>query len=221
MILNSKSTSKIRWSGVLVLLVFLLPLGIMAQEPVAAGQDTITEINAFHEMADTIPPEISDTLQIEEKPVHSPMKATMLSVALPGMGQVYNGRAWKVPFIYAGFGTIAWFVDFNNNQYQHFRTNWVARIDGNPNTVDEYPNIPADRLQRIMNVYRRQLEITYILGVALYVLNVLDATVDAHLLDFDVGEDLSMKIRPSLMPANHVFGNSLTPLAGIRFSITF
>lgn len=224
--LTSGTAPKVRWHVGLILIFVCLPFIAVAQDTIPPViPDTLHQVSPAVSTADTLPDAVIQAEEIigvpEESPVHSPMRATMLSVALPGMGQIYNGKIWKVPFIYAGFGTIAWFVDFNNGQYQHFRKNWVARIDGNPNTVDEYPNIPAERLQRIMNAYRRQLEITYILGAALYVLNVLDATVDAHLLDFDVGEDLSLKIRPSLLPANQTFGNTLMPTAGVRLSFTF
>ena len=157
----------------------------------------------------------------EEK--HSPLRAAMLSATLPGLGQAYNGRYWKIPIIYAGFGAVAYFVRFNNNEYQTFRRAYVARVDGNPNTVvdeklDEYS---TDQLQRATNIYRRNLEITYILGAALFVLNVLDATVDAHLIDFDVGEDLSMKLHPVVFPDINPTKTGLNSFAGLRFTFRF
>jgi hypothetical protein len=131
--------------------------------------------------------------------VHSPMKATMLSATLPGLGQIYNGRAWKVPFIYAGYAGVVYALNFNNTNYQRYRRAWIAQIDGNPNTISEFPSISGDRLERATNYYRRNLEVTYIVAAAIYALNILDATVDAHLLDFDVGEQLSMNIKPSII----------------------
>ncbi len=153
---------------------------------------------------------------------HSPLRATMLSATLPGLGQAYNGKYWKIPFLYAGIGGVIYAVDFNNRQYQHFRKNWVARVDGNPNTQDEYPNQATDRLQREMNRWRRNVEISYIMGAALYILNILDATVDAHLLDFDVGEDLTLNVMPVVIPQNSTFGNRMNPASpGIRLSFRF
>ncbi len=116
----------------------------------------------------------------------------MLSATLPGLGQAYNRKYWKVPIIYAGFGTLAYFVDFNQGYYQKWREAWIARVDGNPNTIDDYPLYSDDALERAMNYYRRNLEITYVLTAALYLLNILDASVDAHLMHFDVGEELSL-----------------------------
>ncbi len=164
--------------------------------------------------------ETEDTLSQEEE--HSPLKATMLSATLPGLGQAYNGKYWKIPFLYAGVGGVIYAVDFNNRQYQHFRKNWLARVDGNPNTQDEYPNVPEDRLQREMNRWRRNVEISYIVGAALYIINILDATVDAHLLDFDVGEDLTLNVMPEVIQQNNTLGsrmNRATP--GIRLSFRF
>ncbi len=133
--------------------------------------------------------------------IPSPARAAMLSATLPGLGQVYNRKYWKVPIIYAGFGTLAYFVDFNNSNYRKWRRAWLARVDGNPNTIDDFPLHSTDVLERAMNYYRRNLEITYMLAAGLYLLNILDASVDAHLMDFDVGERLSLGLKPVRTPA--------------------
>ncbi len=135
----------------------------------------------------------------------SPVRAAMLSATLPGLGQVYNRKYWKVPIIYAGFGTLLYFVDFNSTNYNKWRKAWLARVDGNPNTVDDFPLHSTDVLERAMNFYRRNLEITYILSAALYLLNILDASVDAHLMNFDVGETLSFGVQPATIPVSNVF----------------
>lgn len=150
---------------------------------------------------------------------HSPLRATMLSATLPGLGQIYNRKIWKVPIIYAGFVTIGYFVQFNNNEYQSFRQAYIARVDGNPNTVDNFPLYSTDNLERAYNFYRRNLEVTYIVGAALYVLNILDATVDAHLLDFDVDEDLTLNILPGIIPNNN--GSVLGSSPGLKLSVSF
>ncbi len=154
----------------------------------------------------------------EEPP--SPTRAAMLSATLPGLGQIYNGKYWKVPIIYAGFGTLAYFIDFNNTEYQVWRQAYVARVDGNPNTVDGFPNHSDDNLRRAMEYYRRNLEITYILTAALYMLNILDASVDAHLMDFDVGEELGLKMEPHFTPMPA--GASRSPkAAGLKLTFRF
>ncbi len=133
--------------------------------------------------------------------IPAPSKAAMLSATLPGLGQVYNRKYWKVPIIYAGFGTLVYFVNFNNTEYRMWREAWIARVDGNPNTVDDFPLHSTDVLERAMNYYRRNLEITYILSVALYMLNILDASVDAHLMNFDISEELSFGMQPCIIPS--------------------
>ncbi|MFW5758367.1 MAG: DUF5683 domain-containing protein [Bacteroidota bacterium] len=180
------------------------------------------EKNIPHEEKDTLP---ADQPRRKGKnrdySEHLPLRATMLSATLPGLGQVYNNRIWKVPIVYAGFGAIIYFVDFNNTEYQNFRRAYVARVDGNPNTTDEFPFYSTDQLERAMNFYRRNLEITYIAGAALYLLQILDATVDAHLLDFDVGEDLSMNILPSFHLNSGFFSSLRSPVTSIKISFSF
>ena len=144
----------------------------------------------------------------------------MLSAVLPGLGQVYNGRVWKVPIIYLGFGAVAYAINFNNTEYQFWRNAYVAKVDGNPNTIDLFPNIPENNLLRAMNFYRRNLEISYIAGGVLYLLNILDASVDAHLLDFDVGEDLSMRMEPHVTPI-HALGKSGATAPGLKLTFRF
>jgi hypothetical protein len=159
---------------------------------------------------------------IIEEPIFipSPARAAMLSATLPGLGQVYNRKYWKLPIIYAGFGTLAYFVDFNNSNYSKWRSAWLARVDGNPNTIDDFPLHSTHVLERAMNYYRRNLEITYILAAALYLLNILDASVDAHLMDFDVGERLSFGVQPIRTPtAFDQLSNRHT--ANISFTLRF
>ncbi len=161
-----------------VFFMMLTPLSVQSQQ-----NDSQTSNNTV------------ETIEVEasrDRPLVLPARASMLSASLPGLGQIYNRKYWKVPIIYAGFGALAYYVGINNNGYQMFRAAYIARVDGNPNTIDDFPFHSTDVLQRAMNIYRRNLEVTYLLGAALYLLNILDANVDAHLMDFDVGETLSM-----------------------------
>ena len=137
---------------------------------------------------------------------HSPTRAAMLSAALPGAGQIYNRKHWKVPIIYAGFGAIVFYANAYNTEYQKWREAYTYRVDGNPNTVDNYPDFSDDYLRRAMNYFRRNLELTYIAGGFIYLLGILDATVDAHLLDFDVSEDLSLNLKPAVIPSASSIG---------------
>ena len=196
-----------------------LPEFIPVADPVNQESDTVPDEPRIEITEEQPLPERRNNNRFKD---HSPQKATMLSATLPGLGQAYNGKYWKIPIIYAGFATVAWFVDFNNTEYQNFRRAYLARVDGNPNTTDDFPWVSTDRLERAMNFYRRNLEITYIAGAALYILNILDATVDAHLLDFDVGEELTMNLQPVLIPNMMMQeGNRNNSFAGLKFTFRF
>ncbi len=147
----------------------------------------------------------------------SPARAAMLSATLPGFGQIYNKQYWKVPIIYAGFGALVYFIDMNTGYYQTYRTAYFYRVDENPHTTDHFPNYSTDVLHRAMNHYRRNLELNYVLVAALYILNILDASVDAHLMDFDISEDLTMNITPAFERTVH----STKYSTGLKFSINF
>jgi len=146
-----------------------------------------------------------------------PAKAAMLSAALPGLGQVYNRKYWKVPIIYAGFGAAAYFLDMNSSYYQKFRRAFYYRLDGNPHTVDDMPEYSTDQLRRGMNYYRRNVEITYIVAAALYILNILDANVDAHLMDFDITDELSFNMKPFIENVSNIS----QPGTGVKLTIRF
>jgi hypothetical protein len=146
---------------------------------------------------------------------HSPRKATIMSACLPGLGQAYNKKYWKIPIIYGGAAAVAYSVSFNNHYYKIIKQAYQYRTDTDTSTIDNYPYYSTDGLLTLKNYYRRNLELSFILGGVLYALNILDATVDAHLFNFDIKDDLSMRINPILMTSqNHSF-------AGLSFSFTF
>lgn len=136
----------------------------------------------------------------EEKPDYSalpknPRKATILSAILPGAGQVYNNKAWKVPLIYAGFMADIYFINFNNKRYQTFRTALFAYDDGDRS---QFPSLNREALVRNVDYWRQNRDLTILLLAAIYALNLIDANVDAHLSGFDISDDISMKIEPNV-----------------------
>ncbi len=218
-----------QFAGIFLLVVLLFIFPVLSFSQLSNNQnDSVLPLpqqqNQMINGNDSIP-DNGDDLEVEYEPEkkHSPQRAAMLSATLPGLGQIYNKKYWKVPFVYAGFGAVIYFLEFNNSRYQEFRRAWVARVDGNPNTIDDFPAYSTDQLERATKYYQRNLEITYISAAAIYLLNILDATVDAHLLDFDVGEDLTMKIRPTVIPVSHQSSllKHQTPVAGLKFSFKF
>ncbi|UJP63675.1 DUF5683 domain-containing protein [Mongoliitalea daihaiensis] len=154
---------------------------------------------------------INDTLSISltNREFKDPKVATILSAVLPGAGQVYNNKAWKVPIIYGGFATNIFFIDFNNRRYQLFLNN-LRRLDRQEPT--DFPNLNRDGLVRNTNFWRRNRDLNYFLFIGIYALNILDANIDAHLSSFDVSEDLSFRFEPSfetLTAGGNILGLSL------------
>ncbi len=128
---------------------------------------------------------------------HSPRKATLMSTFLPGSGQVYNKKYWKVPIIYVGFGALAYSINFNHTKYRTFLNAYKDRLDGV--TDDKFKLYTNDNLNSLQTYYHRYRDLSVIGALALYLLNIVDATVDAHLFAFDVSEDLSFRFRPTLI----------------------
>lgn len=130
---------------------------------------------------------------------HSPHKATVYSMVLPGLGQAYNKKYWKIPIVYAGFGIFTYFIITNRQEYVKYRDayDYVTRGDSLRPIDNEYIyKYDADQLSSGRDFYRRNLEFTYILTGVWYLLNVLDAAVDAHLFDYDISNDLSIRLNP-------------------------
>jgi hypothetical protein len=150
---------------------------------------------------------------------HSPRKATIYSALLPGLGQAYNKKYWKIPLVYIGFGTIGYFVHWNNDKYQLFKTGYQHLTDGNQETQD-YLKIEAVRrnnydldnpnhfnnlrtaLLRQQDYFRRNRDLLIISFIGFYGLNIIDASVDAHLFDFDISDDLTMNWKPEIVNLN-------------------
>ncbi|UZD22434.1 DUF5683 domain-containing protein [Algoriphagus halophytocola] len=134
----------------------------------------------------------------DEKPDYSllpknPKKATIFSAILPGAGQVYNGKAWKVPLIYGGFITDIYFINFNNRRYQIFKQ---ALADFDEGLETDFPSLNRDGLVRNVNYWRKNRDLCYLLLVGIYALNIIDANVDAHLSGFDVSDDIALNFEP-------------------------
>ncbi|MFO7723689.1 MAG: DUF5683 domain-containing protein [Bacteroidales bacterium] len=149
--------------------------------------------------------------------VHSPRKAAILSAVLPGAGQAYNRKYWKMPVVYAAGGAGAYFIITNNQDYQLFKQAYIYRNDDDPNTIDDFPFATSQRLKVYRDHYRRNLELSVILSAAVYILQIIDATVDAHLYEFDVSNTLSMRFEPALLM--NVPAASLTP--GLKLSFSY
>ncbi len=126
----------------------------------------------------------------------NPRKATLLSLALPGLGQAYNEKYWKIPLVYAGLGATGYFALSSRQEYRKFKAAYqykVFNLPGDP--PNEYASIyTADQLRVQRDYYRRNMEFNFILMGVVYILNLVDAAVDAHLSAFDISDELSVQL---------------------------
>ena len=131
--------------------------------------------------------------------IHSPKKATIMSAALPGLGQIYNKKWWKVPIIYGGFAAAGYYLKDNLDNIDYYKKAYRAATDDDPTTQNP-TNFSEDHLLKIVDQYKQWRDLSYIAIAAIYILNVVDANVDAHLFYFDVSEDISFQVHPYVSP---------------------
>jgi hypothetical protein len=144
---------------------------------------------------------------------HSPKKATLYSAILPGLGQAYNHKYWKIPVIYGVGAAMVYFIVDNNKQYKIYRNAYIKRLDNDSSTVDDFTNIYSDEdLRLLKNFYRRNRDLSWIATGMIYVLNIVDASVDAHLFYFNVNDDLSLHWSPTVVPGKSI---------GVSLAMTF
>ena len=157
----------------------------------------------------------ADTLQ---KP-HSPTRAAIYSAVLPGLGQGYNRKYWKIPIVYAGFGVITYFIISNTGEYRKFSEAYSYVASGDSSYIDnEYVGkYDEQQLLDSRNYYRRNMEFSYIIGGLWYILNIIDASVDAHFFDYDVSDDLSLEIDPVM----YVRRDDQRRVSGIKLTLKF
>jgi hypothetical protein len=158
-----------------------------------------------------------------EPKTHSAHKATLWSL-LPGAGQVYNKKYWKLPIVYAGFGVIGYFVITNRNEYIKFNNAYVCSYKADVDTSFTCNDPLGSRyetsyLQSYRDYYRRNTELSFILLGVWYILQMLDATVDAHLFYWEVDDDLSVRLDPVAQPA--IFPSRQPSYNGFKLTFKF
>lgn len=171
----------------------------------------------------------SDSIKVKKSAIeHSPRRATIYSAVLPGLGQIYNRKYWKVPLVYGGFATLGYFINFNNGEYLKFRQAYSDIIDNDPST-DSYVKLVTDprrlepdkisqlteSLRNAKDYWRRNRDLVVIGTVVFYAVNIIDASVDAHFFNFDISDDLTFNWVPAPMMCMD------NKLVGIHCKFTF
>lgn len=147
----------------------------------------------------------------------SPARAAFYSTVIPGLGQAYNKKYWKIPIIYAGMGAGIYYFIKNDKEYNRYRDAYKRRIAGF--TDDEFsdengePILSEQSLIRGQEYYSKNKELSIIVTAAFYLLNILDANIDAHLMQFNVNEDLSIK--------PDVYTNEIDYKPNLRLSVNY
>jgi hypothetical protein len=150
---------------------------------------------------------------------HSPVKAAVMSICLPGLGQAYNKKYWKIPVVYAGLGILTYFIVTNAQQYSIYKNAYIESI--NNDTTGQYQDLvnkySSEDLVNAREYYRRNLEVSCILTGVWYILNIVDAAVDAHLFTYNISRNLSLKVDPVFQ--GRIGNRNFT--SGVRFCLRF
>ena len=167
--------------GLLFILLTLASHGLQAQDTLILKQDKPIE-----------------TVTVKNRK-HSPKTATWLAL-IPGAGQAYNRKFWKMPIIYAGFGVTTYFAISNRGYYRLYRDAYdykmQTKTDVSSDAQEEAAKYTPDNLITLRDYYRSNMELSWILTAVWYILQIIDANVDAHFFYYDVSDDLTLHIEP-------------------------
>lgn len=158
-----------------------------------------------------------------------PYKATWLAVVIPGAGQIYNRKYWKLPIVYGGFMGCLYAYNWNNQMYSDYRQAFLDIMDADPNTKSYESFFPSgydfqnneeymkNLFKKRKDRYRRWRDLSVFACVGVYLVSIVDAYVDAHLSSFDISDEINLSIQPDIMPDI----NSGAGHYGLNCNITF
>ncbi len=177
-----------------LLTIFLCTCTAFGQDVDPSARSMINDTLVVTEGGDSIPFQTADgaiqfadsALVLDSAEPHSPSKAVMYALVLPGLGQGYNRKYYKIPIVWAALGGAGYAIVFNTRRYR--------------DSAYEYALVPDDTNERYLRFWRRNMELSYIALTIVYALQVVDAYVDAQLYNWDVNENLSLRVAPSLQP---------------------
>lgn len=208
----------------------------------ATAQTEVTDsiVMALDSMYNAMPPETARDSALHDRPlldlppsaVHrqrdwstwrpDPQRALWLALVIPGGGQIYNRKYWKLPLVYGGFMGCIYAIRWNNMMYKDYAQAYLDIMDNDPGTASYNKflhlgrQITKDNEERYKSIfkkrkdrYRRYRDLSFFVMVGVYAVSVIDAYVDAELSEFDISKDLSLKVRPAVIGS----GRSTDPLA--------
>ena len=185
-------------------------------------QDSSIYVNAFDKVdkALTISPD-SSRAALKRQELHTstqiwkpePEKATWLALVIPGGGQIYNRKYWKLPIVYGGIMGCLYAYNWNNQMYSDYRQAFLDIMDADPNSKSYETFFPSgydfqsneeylkELFKKRKNRYRRWRDLSVFACVGVYLVSIVDAYVDAHLSSFDISEDINLSIHPDVQPS--------------------
>ena len=164
-----------------------------AQGQCIANDNSLLASNSF-EIGSSSLSTINLPILKKELKIKDPKKATLLAVFLPGSGQIYNEKYWKVPIVYAGLGISAYAIFWNKREMKGFQDELDSRLKDT--LVVNYQNLTIDQLKSNRDFYRSNRDLSIMSFTLIYALQILDAAVDAHLSEYSLGDDLTLRIEP-------------------------
>ena len=210
--------------------------------PILAQQDTLRLLDSANK------PLLSrnDSLQLRKDSIKiakkrdwatwrpNPKRAMWLALVLPGAGQIYNRKYWKLPIVYGGFVGCAYALRWNNQMYRDYSQAYLDLMDDDPNTqsYNQFLHLGAKiddsnkaRYQKLFksrkDTYRRWRDLSVFCLIGVYALSVIDAYVDASLSEFDISKDLSLRVEPTIINNNRERNPLKSNSLGINCSLNF
>ena len=195
--------------------------------------DSIAKLEGYVILSDSVTTPAAKPVKVFNP---DPKRAMWLSILCPGLGQIYNRRYWKLPIIVGGFVGLAYGTTWNNRMLQDYRRGYRDIMDDDPDTRSymnffaptvKEENLDPEWIKNAMrnkrDYYRRYRDICIIGMVAVYLLNVIDAYVDASLAHFDISPDLSLDVRPAAIGNDRraIVADSRLPSVGLQCALTF
>lgn len=185
----------------LLILLLLATQGLLAQDTLILRQDSPAQ-----------------TARIRNS--HNPKTATWLAL-IPGAGQAYNRKYWKMPIVYAGFGVTTYFAITNGNDYHLYRDAYDYKMGTKTNVsqqaIEESAKYTADNLITLRDYYRSNMELSWIITAAWYIVQIIDANVDAHFFYYDINDDLTLHVEPQWNLTNEKIYNNI----GLTLTLNF
>ena len=189
--------------GLHLIILVIFTVNLYAQDDQVGSENPA--IVSFSDNAEPYTPANFDSL-IDS---NSPRKALLYSAIMPGLGQAYNKKYWKMPIVYGGFIGFGYVINFYNQQYVYLKNDLFKRLY-DPTYISTI-SLSKEQLRSIVDQARRERDYMIILTTAFYFLQIADAHIDAHLYEFDINPELQVKLEPSFetVPGQTVFGFGL------------